>query len=30
MKQYMGIKLVEAEPHLRVDEPGYLVRYADG
>lgn len=30
MKQYMGIKLVEAEPHLKVDEPGYLVRYADG
>lgn len=30
MKKYIGTKIVEAEPYLRVDEKGYRVIYADG
>lgn len=30
MKQYIGTKLVEAEPAVRNEQDGYKVRYADG
>jgi len=29
MKKYIGVKLIEAEPENRGDEPGYRVKYSD-
>lgn len=30
MKQYLGVKLVKAEPANRGEDPGYFVQYSDG
>lgn len=30
MKQYIGTKIIQAEPMMRGDDPGYFVRYSDG